>query len=78
MESIKVKTTVNNEGILQIKMPEKMRNQKIELVVIYQPLSSPENKQEWRDFIEETAGAIDDETFFRHPQGELPERELLE
>lgn len=33
---------------------------------------------EWHEFIDKTAGSINDETFVRHPQGEYPIREELE
>lgn len=33
---------------------------------------------EWHEFIEKTAGSIDDDTFFRHPQGDYPIRDELE
>ena len=36
-----------------------------------------ENKS-WHEFIENTYGSIDDETFIRHSQGTLEQRELIE
>ena len=33
---------------------------------------------EWHEFIDKTAGSINDDTFVRHPQGEYPIREELE
>ena len=33
---------------------------------------------EWHEFIDKTAGSINDETFVRHPQGEYTIREELE
>ncbi|MGK7939270.1 MAG: hypothetical protein AB4062_03770 [Crocosphaera sp.] len=35
-------------------------------------------KLEWHKFLEKTAGSINDDTFFRHPQGDYPVREELE
>jgi len=33
--------------------------------------------QSWHEFIEETYGSIEDETFMRQPQGEFEKRELF-
>jgi hypothetical protein len=43
-------------------------------------LASDNNQQErqsWHEFIEETYGSINDETFVRHPQGDFKKRELF-
>ncbi|MBR8828905.1 MAG: hypothetical protein DSM107014_13560 [Gomphosphaeria aponina SAG 52.96 = DSM 107014] len=34
--------------------------------------------QSWHEFINNTYGSIDDESFIRHPQGEFEPRELIE
>lgn len=41
-------------------------------------LTEKRNQSEWHEFIEETAGSINDETFFRHPQPDDSIREALE
>lgn len=41
-------------------------------------LTENRNQSEWHEFIEETAGSINDETFFRHPQPDDSIREALE
>lgn len=33
--------------------------------------------QSWHEFIENTYGSIEDDTFIRHPQGEFEKRELF-
>ena len=37
-----------------------------------------EKEQSCHEFIENTYGSIDDETFIRHPQGEFEQRESIE
>lgn len=39
--------------------------------------AAPMSRQEWLEFIEKTAGSIDDPTFVRHPQPPVEEREPL-
>ena len=39
--------------------------------------NQPEN-QSWHEFIENTYGSIQDETFVRHSQGNFEQRELFE
>jgi hypothetical protein len=39
---------------------------------------TPMSREEWLQFIDETAGAITDPTFTRHPQGEYEQRDKWE
>ncbi len=39
--------------------------------------NNQQERQSWHEFIEETYGSINDETFVRHPQGDFEKRELL-
>lgn len=39
--------------------------------------SAPMDRAAWLEFIEKTAGSIDDPTFVRHPQPPIEEREPL-
>ncbi|HEY9703786.1 MAG TPA: hypothetical protein V6C58_15160 [Allocoleopsis sp.] len=36
------------------------------------------NRESWHDFIENTYGSIEDETFIRQPQGNFEQRESME
>jgi hypothetical protein len=74
MHSIKLKSHVGSDGILQVHLPE-MRNSDVELVIVYQS-SAPESSKAV-DF-SQFYGCIQDETFVRHPQPEQTEREPLE
>jgi hypothetical protein len=85
MQTIKLHSQVGEDGILHLDMPPELRGIPVDVTVTFEPVkqqdvSLPEedlSQLEWRNFIEETAGSINDETFFRQPQGELPERESL-
>ncbi len=46
--------------------------------LIKENLEDNVSQLEWHNFIEKTAGSIDDDTFIRHPQGDYPIREELE
>lgn len=78
MESIKLTTHVDNDGLLQIQLPSKMANQDLEVMVIYQAVDKS-SKRSWSPgFFERTFGSWQGEPLVREPQGELPEREPLE
>ncbi|MGD1807687.1 hypothetical protein ACP6PL_19935 [Dapis sp. BLCC M126] len=47
------------------------------MINLVQDNNQPEN-QSWHEFIENTYGSIQDETFFRHSQGNFEQRELFE
>ena len=78
MESMKVTTHVDNDGLLQIKLPLEMANQELEVMVIYQPVDKKAKRSWPPGFFERTFGAWQGEPLVREPQGELPEREPLE
>ncbi|CCQ56231.1 FitA-like ribbon-helix-helix domain-containing protein [Crocosphaera watsonii WH 8501] len=46
--------------------------------LIKENLEDNASQLEWHEFIDKTAGSIDDDTFVRHPQGDYPIREELE
>ncbi len=78
MESIKLTTHIDNEGLLQIQLPTEMANQDLEVMVIYQAVNKS-SKRSWPPgFFERTFGAWQGEPLVREPQGELPERDPLE
>ncbi len=47
------------------------------MINLIQDNNQPEN-QSWHEFIKNTYGSIQDETFVRHPQGNFEQRELFE
>lgn len=38
MQSIKLKSRVSSDGILQLQVPLKLANKELELVIVYQPI----------------------------------------
>jgi hypothetical protein len=41
MQSIQLKTQVNADGFLQVRMPSEFKNLPVEIMLVFQPLSSP-------------------------------------
>ncbi|MBW4450996.1 MAG: hypothetical protein KME38_30305 [Spirirestis rafaelensis WJT71-NPBG6] len=54
-----------------------MRNQDLEVIVIYQPVNQNQQIAWSRRFFERTFGAWQGETLVRESQGKLPERDSL-
>jgi hypothetical protein len=87
VQTIHLRSHVGEDGILHLDIPVNISETDLEVTVIVHPVSPRAdnseiedfNKLEWHEFIERTAGALaDDESFFRHPQGEAEIRESLE
>lgn len=74
MHSIKLKSHVGSDGLLQVHLPE-IRDTDVEVIIVYQ--TSPPKSVEAVD-LSQFYGCIQDDSFFRHPQPEQPERESLE
>lgn len=80
MQSIKLRSHVGSDGILQLQVPVGNADKDIEVIVIYQTVETESEKTPeelgWiPGLFERTAGAIPD--LERPPQGELQEREPL-
>ena len=74
MHSIKLKSHIGSDGLLQVHLPE-MRDTDIEVVIVYQTsLTKGVEAKPLPEFY----GCIQDDSFIRHPQNEQPERETLE
>lgn len=76
MQSIKLKSRVSSDGILQLQVPLELANKELELVIVYQPLEpvtkpkTPEELGYSPDFFEKTAGAWQGEPLTRGDQME--------
>jgi hypothetical protein len=46
MQRIQQRLQVNNDGIVQIQLPKELINSEVDLVIVYQPVSSPKLNQE--------------------------------
>jgi hypothetical protein len=74
MHSITLKSHIGEDGLLKVYLHD-MQNTDIEVVIVYQT-SSPKAVEVHP--LAKFYGCIQDDSFFRHPQGEQPERESLE
>lgn len=74
MHSITLKSHVGSDGLLKIHLPD-MRDTDIEVVIVYQTSLTQDVEA---SPLSEFYGCIQDDSFFRHPQPEQPERESLE
>ncbi|MDI9640702.1 hypothetical protein QM565_33955 [Geitlerinema splendidum] len=80
MKSIKLRSHVGSDGILQLQVPVAHADQDLEVIVIYQAVEvesvkTPEALGWQPGFFERTAGSIPD--LERPPQGVSQEREPL-
>ncbi|MBW4552420.1 MAG: hypothetical protein KME35_15120 [Aphanocapsa sp. GSE-SYN-MK-11-07L] len=74
MHSITLKSHIGSDGLLKVHLPN-MRDTDIEVVIVYQT-SLPKDIKAVD--LSQFYGCIQDDSFFRHPQPEQPEREPLE
>lgn len=78
MQTIRVLEKTDKDGMLQLRIPLGKPDREYEIVVVAQAkeasdsIKTPEELGWPPGYFEQTFGSIDDETFFRHPQGELP------
>jgi hypothetical protein len=79
MKTIRFTSQVDNDGILSLPLPNDMKGQHFEILVVLQPIkNSSTNENGWPpDFFEKTYGATAHDPIERPPQGELEIRELL-
>ena len=75
MHTLHVRETTGKDGVLHLQIPLGRPETECEVVVVVQP-KEPLNGSEasaWPPgYFDKTFGSITDETFLRHPQGELP------
>ena len=74
MQSITLKSHIGSDGLLKVHLPD-IRDTDIEVVIVYQT-TLPKGVESVP--LSEFYGCIQDDSFFRHPQNEQPEREPLE
>ena len=71
MQSIRVRSLIGKNGLLQIQLPETTEGTELDIILVYE--SATKTTKKLSDFY----GCIQDETFIRHPQLEQAERELF-
>ncbi|OGG51978.1 MAG: hypothetical protein A3F84_15280 [Candidatus Handelsmanbacteria bacterium RIFCSPLOWO2_12_FULL_64_10] len=83
MKSILLKSRVQADGILELRVPTDLPESDVEVVVVVQPISDGDEqkssgKSGWPPgFFERTAGAWQGEPLVREPQGEYEDRDKL-
>jgi hypothetical protein len=80
MQTIQTMTHVGADGILNLRLPVEIVDSDVQVTVVVDPVNNGHTSdvfdpEEWKRFIAETAGSIQDPTFFRHEQGEIETRE---
>lgn len=85
MQQIKLRSHVGNDGILHLALPSEFQGFDVDITLTVTIPKVKENEDleedlsqlEWHEFIEKTAGSINDESFFRHPQPQYEIRESI-
>jgi len=75
MQTIRVLEKTGKDGMLSLRIPLGKPEAEYEVLVVVQPrtpATTPEERGWPPGYFEQTFGSIDDETFVRPPQGELP------
>lgn len=75
MQTIRVLEKTGKDGMLSLRIPLGKPEAEYDVLVVLQPRTAATTPEEggWpQGYFEKTFGSIDDETFERPPQGELP------
>lgn len=77
MQTIHVQEKTGKDGTLLLRIPLGKPEAEFDVVVVVQPKEAPAGataaeERGWPPGYFDLAGSIEDETFMRHPQGELP------
>lgn len=73
MQSIQLKTHIGEDGLLQITMPPDFKNQDLEIMVIFQPLTTTDPQNKNSDNIIDSATNVftENEKIFAHLRGKI-------
>lgn len=82
MQTIQTTSHVGPDGVLNLSVPVEIADADVQVTVVVGPVeaaqrTSDTDREEWKRFVAETAGSIQDPTFFRHEQGEYEIREPM-
>jgi hypothetical protein len=75
MHSIRIRSRIGKDGLLQIALPEVMEGAELDIILVYEPAieNSIINRLNNSFY-----GCIQDDTFVRQPQGQQANREPIE
>ena len=81
MSPIVKRSKIGEDGILNLSIPigKSCANQEVRITIepFEEARSSEMSVGQWKQFVEETAGSIEDDSFHRHSQGEFEQRQEL-
>lgn len=78
MNRLIVKSRIGADGVLHVSVPIGVADANRDVQVTIEPAETKGMTQdEWRAWVQATAGSIADPTFRRHEQGEFEQREAL-
>ncbi|MGL5035997.1 MAG: hypothetical protein ACRC6M_19605 [Microcystaceae cyanobacterium] len=63
MQSIRLRSLIGKNGLLQIQLPETTEGTELDIILVYESASPTNTTKKLSDFY----GCIQDETFIRHP-----------
>lgn len=81
MQSIQLRSRVNEDGSIKLQVPLELANQELDLVIVYQPVKAINQENLATklgyplDFFEKTAGAWQGEPLVRGEQDKCDERQ---
>ena len=80
METIKLKTHIDDSGTLRLELPTQLANQNVEVLVVLQRLQEePRDALGWPiGYFDEVYGILADDPIERGDQGEFEKREPFE
>ncbi|MBE9054637.1 hypothetical protein IQ237_01060 [Sphaerospermopsis sp. LEGE 08334] len=77
MHSMRVRSRIGKDGLLQIQLPEAKEGTELDIVLVYETAEKVQKTTQNTINLSDFYGCIQDETFIRHPQPEQPERETF-
>ena len=78
MQTLRISVKSGKDGVLHLRVPVGKADTEFEAVIVVQPKVASPSTSATEDlgwppgYFETTFGSIDDETFMRQPQGDLP------
>ena len=87
MDSIKIRTYIGDDGILQIQLPPEIANQELDVVIVFQPViqkssqsptKTPEELGYSGKFVEKVIGSWEGDQLERPEQLPFEEREEIQ
>jgi hypothetical protein len=80
MKTIQTRLHTEPDGTLTLTVPSGIPDADLDVLIVLQPAARDTSKagadsRQWEHLIRQTAGSIQDPTFFRHEQGDYEKRE---